>query len=203
VAISNVVRIVLGGHLPGGEVFQTSWWYQDTSAPAVDDSTAAAMAAGTETVAFLNAAKALINGSAGYDTLDQYGYDSLPGPATSHGHAALSSVGSSSLACPNQVSVVMTLRSATAGRQGRGRMYLPANGATMASLGLLATTQVDACVDTLAAWLGSFTSGVTPAIVSRTGAQTHPIISVDADYVADTQRRRTNKLISARHSASV
>jgi len=108
---------------------------------------------------------------------------------------------------PMYVALVVTTQTGRAGRRNRGRMYLPATGATMASAGLFSSTQRDSVVDTLAARLSAvnaLSDTATVAVISSVGTTAHPILTVSADQRPDIQRRRANRqAVGTSHSATV
>lgn len=103
---------------------------------------------------------------------------------------------------PADVALVVSLRSATANRKGRGRFYLPS----------FAVSEVDtdgnvsgAAVATLLAaltfaWTGYSSVGA-PTLYSRTDKQLRPITTFDVGNRWDTQRRRDDIASEARSSA--
>jgi hypothetical protein len=105
---------------------------------------------------------------------------------------------------PAQCACVVSTRSALATRSGRGRFYLPPFDVTVMSSGLLSAAAVGT---TLAAAQALFSSldgaGLSPVLLNRSTMVQTPITSIDVGNVIDTQRRRRNKLIEARQSATV
>lgn len=201
---SGVTKVVISGSLPSGEIWQTAYWATGYAQSDITDATTATLAASSSFVALMNAVKAANGTTTLITALDRYHY-SGGSAADAHGHAALSYAGSGvSNFHPNQVAGVTTLRTATAGRSSRGRMYWPMTSATIANTGFFAGGQLDAITDALAAHFTSLATGTFHAVVvSQTRNTTYPIISVDNDEVPDTQRRRANKLHTPRHSATV
>lgn len=106
---------------------------------------------------------------------------------------------------PKQIAAVLTLRTALSTRSGRGRVYIPATGVNVSSSsGACNTTQVSTCVDDLALFLSAIDSGgVHGVVVSQTMGVANKITQVDCDQVLDTQRRRRNRITSARHIHAV
>lgn len=113
--------------------------------------------------------------------------------------------GTSAAEClPFQCAPVVSLRTATLSRAGRGRFYAPS----------LAVDQVDggrlliAARDTLADAALELVQGVTGGggnvvIYHRAAGTTTPVTSLDVGDVIDTQRRRRNQLVEARTSRPV
>lgn len=201
---SGVVKYVLSGNLPGGEVFQTAWWEKWDGSQVINDSLATTIAASGPFTTLTGVLKTGINTSSNYTALDIYLYTGSQA-ATSHGHAGFLVTGTGTTPHPNQISLVVTLRTATPGRSGRGRMYLPANGIGMTTTnGQMNSSTVDSIVDALGVWFGVRNSIVpSVAVVSQTSTAYHLVTSVDADYVGDVQRRRARKQVSVRHSHGV
>lgn len=198
---SGVTKNVISGTLPGGEVWQTAYWQTGLTAAEADDAHMATLAANSTFIALMNAWKALCASGARATAIDRYYYAGGSG-AAAHGHGVLNYGGTAATQLsPNQVAVVTTLRTAVSSRAGRGRMYWPATGdPTDQTSGLLGSAAIDTLVDALAAWFTSLTTGQPAVVVSQTQNTSHPITSVDADYRADTQRRRVNRIRSLRHS---
>lgn len=141
-----------------------------------------------------------------FTQLDSYYYAGGTA-AAAHGQAPMVFAGTAPFGIhPTQIAVVATLRTALNTRRGRGRIYLPATGVQMTgTYPLLATSTVNAMLDALALMLTArkLDPLVAPVVVSQTGSITSPIISVDGDTIADTQRRRRNKLVTSRHVHAV
>lgn len=153
---------------------------------------------------FRNAFLAQMIANDALTSYDAYWYQG--GVAVAHAQQVVSHPGTGgTMHGPLQTAMVMTLRTATATRSGRGRIYLPCDAAAISgTTALFTSTVVNDIVDKLAAFLTSTNTGTTsPVVVSQTQTQSRLIVSVDADYVPDTQRRRRNKLTSARHTHAV
>lgn len=97
---------------------------------------------------------------------------------------------------PFQVALVVSLRTASATRHGRGRFYLPPLSADTLDGGLVSAAAL-AILDV--AWTAFFdsmnTSGLTVVVRNRTGHVSTPVTSARIGNVFDTQRRRSNKLV--------
>ena len=107
---------------------------------------------------------------------------------------------------PAQVSVVASLRTATATRAGRGRFYLPPfdKSTVTVTTGRLNSASVTACVNAVDALLSSLiTDSLTPVIYHRSSFTTTNLTQFDIGDVFDTQRRRRDKLIEARTSQTL
>lgn len=159
----------------------------------------------TSWVAFRDKVLALNRPDMAITAYDVYYY--MGGVAVSHQSAVVNHPGiTNGTNMPLQMACVLTLRSALSTRSGRGRIYLPATAQPLQTANYLMTAApVNACVDALATWF-TFIKSVSPlaaVVVSQTHSNTQPIVSVDANLVPDTQRRRANRLTSSRHSANV
>jgi hypothetical protein len=200
---ANVAKHVISGTMPTGEIFQTAFWIGGAAAPSISDASEQSFAANTQMQAVFTAMKAIMGSGTVITALDGYGYTG-GGGATSHGHAPLNIPGTSATPHPNQCALVVTLRTAVSSRNARGRMYFPATGIQMpAGGGPAATGSQNALVDAVAA-LATWAGGTNPmVVVSQTLTATHPVTSVSADNIVDTQRRRRNKLIGTTYSKTV
>lgn len=105
---------------------------------------------------------------------------------------------------PNDVALVVSLRTNLANRRGRGRFYLPSLVATtLTAAGRLDPTAQQSIVDSLAnAWNG-YTGVGDPVVYSRTQRTIEDVISFDVGDLFDTQRRRENKVSQSRISAQM
>lgn len=103
-------------------------------------------------------------------------------------------------ALPADVAVVVSLRTDFPQRSGRGRFYLPQPAASqLTSVGKLAADLVNDTVSSLAAAWAAYNTGVDrPCIYSPTFRLTRNITSFDIGDLADTQRRRENKVTEVR-----
>ena len=190
----NVTRYIWSGTLPSGERWATGFYGQplavggaQAQADAVDD-------AGSLGLAAMTAMRALMSPQASIARFQVYTYGTGrtivdQGDVT----LALAGTGGTTL-LPNQTCAVLTLRTALRSRRGRGRMYFPATGATLASTGLFTSTVIQA----LANGVGPYMDGNGAVVVSETGTISTPVDRVDADLRPDVQRRRADSMASSR-----
>lgn len=198
-------RVVYSGNIAGGaEKWAFGLWFSPLGA-GFDFSGGEPSDAGY--LGFRAAFLPFLTASDAYTQIDSWIYHG--GIATVHTNAVFNhpgTAGGSSVQAP-QVALVLTLRTATATKSGRGRIYIPARAVTMVTAtGLANTTAINTLVDALATYftnLNAFSTPIIPAVVSQTQGVARPIVSVDADGVLDTQRRRRNKLTGPRHSHTV
>lgn len=197
---NNAAHYVISGVAGTTESFAWGWWVDDTVGDASSD-----IDVSTSWSAFRDAACDIMSPASRITDYDLYKY--VGGVVTEHQHTSVNHVGTGTgVQMPLSTACVLTTRSATLSRSGRGRMYLPATSA-----GIMANTAyefshaiVDNLVNLFAAWLSDEDAvSIHPVIVSRVHGVMHPITSVDADYRPDVQRRRTQQQLSSRHSASV
>lgn len=116
---------------------------------------------------------------------------------------------------PPQTSCVLSLRSTTPGASGRGRLYWPALGATLAptTLRLSAPTTTEVA-DAARSYLDSIETALkeqlspSPSlidyhltVVSPTTHRRHDITRIEVGDILDVQRRRRDKMIESRVSS--
>jgi hypothetical protein len=202
----GVTRTVYSGTLcTGAERWAFSlWWFRTGPIIAFDYS--AGEPSDAAYLAWRAAFLAFMRPEDAFTQLDSYLY--AGGAAIQHTQTTFSHVGTSSAeTLPPQCSLVLTLRTALQNRSGRGRIYVPFRGAALSTtLGTATSTIPNLASDKLAAYMDSM-HAITPAlhsiVVSPTTSSFQPITAVDNDLVVDTQRRRRNKMVSARHTAAV
>lgn len=108
---------------------------------------------------------------------------------------------------PPQCSVVMSLRTASAGRSGRGRFYLPGLGTSqVSSTGRLISTERAGFVDPFKTYVDAVQTALVDghlAVYSKKLGDNTDVVKVDMGDVIDTQRRRRNKLSESRYSVTI
>lgn len=198
----GVNRIVIQGHLTGGEIFATSFWTQGN---VPGSQSLANLFATTVQSLFairpLPTLKGIIDASCGYDSVKTYHYPTGGPNATYLGTAAFTTGVGTSVAplLTNQSAIVASLRTQLAGRSHRGRMYFPCTAATLPNHQGATTLPGNVAPD-VAGFFGDVkvngTVGI-PVIVSQVaGGSYTPISSVIVDSRLDVQRRRANKQVA-------
>jgi hypothetical protein len=192
------------GTLPEGDTFTFSWWTDSTQNLATvqagnvqwaqDLWAGASSGAGLQDLLPSSCVLTTVRtGLITQETGQQQAVDedtvNLPGVATGN-------------SLPNDVALVVSLRTNLANRRGRGRFYLPSLVATtLTAAGRLDPTAQQNIVDSLAnAWNG-YTGVGDPVVYSRTQRTIEDVISFDVGDLFDTQRRRENKVSQSRISA--
>jgi hypothetical protein len=194
---------VLTWSLPGGDKAQVAYWSDGGVAGNATDVAAGLEVASALFTTWIGTIKPLWSSTTVLSGFDIYLYSGGTA-AAEHGHADLNIIGTGGQNHPNQCACVLTLKTATASRRGRGRMYIPANGVVVGT-GVMAAGIVDAAVNGTASYFTGRNAlgGGHIVVVSQTGNVVNNVTSVSADYVPDTQRRRVNKLTSTRHTTAV
>lgn len=196
----HAVHQIVSGSSAGVETWSFGWW-EDNTAGTFDGN----LDGNAHWVTFRDHLLASMAPDQEIDRYDWYEY--IGGVVDRHGGGNFTHVGTSAgSGLPLQLSCVITTRTTNLTRSGRGRMYLPTNGeAILSGTGhIWASTRVNQLVDDFAAFLTDrLTSSGVPVVVSRQHSVMRPIISVDADYIPDTQRRRRRQMSSARHTHSL
>lgn len=106
--------------------------------------------------------------------------------------------------CPYQCSPVVSFRTATLSRAGRGRIYAPSPAVAALTAARLSSTAAGNLADSAQAMLQALdTAGFTPVIYHRSTGTTTNITTIDVGDVIDTQRRRRNQLTEVRTSRTI
>lgn len=190
----NVVRVVLSGILPGGESWSSAFYRAQIDAGTSMQSYADTLVAAPTFTAFVTALKPCMSPGTNINRVQTYRYTSGRA-AVDYGSANVTGgTGTGTNAVPNQVCVVLTLRTAIANRTGRGRMYLPATGLLAGADGGFTTTPVTNLVNAA----GPMLDGNQAVVLSETATTTNEVLRVDADRTPDTQRSRVNKVVTSR-----
>lgn len=187
--------VLVGTADDGVEEFNVGFWVD--SAPV--DSSAAANAFCASIIAVSGFAsllvrlKALLTPDCRYTQVRSYTYLGGSEQASYVGFANITAgQGTGSNSAPLQVSMVVSLLTAFAGRRSRGRMYLPASGLAYDNHQFESTV-----VTQVATEMGNFLTNVSAisgvgstSVVSRTAGTSTPITSLRVDSKPDIQRRR-------------
>lgn len=207
-------RIIFHGALPGGEIWETGFWMTDTGV--TDAGTANALAdivSGTLNSSDASGAMRILANqlwSSGTSWLETrvYAYLTASKKATVIGTYTLPAprIGVGNPVLPNQCAAVLTMRTGLAGRQHRGRMYLPCNSPTLDANAEIPLQNTLAVVNAFATGFSDINASDTGSIVvvSDVGSAATPLSSVTMDTRVDIQRSRAKQQsISGRSSAPV
>lgn len=199
-----VYYVRFGGPLPGGEVWNTGVHLQGSSSVDSVALVGADMAAELWGAGGGAPIGALYPSSIQLTSVVAYDLDLGTGKAQARGEEGVSHVGTNvGVPLPQEVAVCATLRTALPGPAGRGRMYLPGPAVTeVEATGRLDAATAQAFADQVAAALSiAVAAGLTPVLYSF-GRPEREITLVDVGDVFDAQRRRRDKLVEARYSAT-
>lgn len=195
------------GHTAAGENWMFTWW-ADSARSSGDAQSAAVDWAGVlwDGATAGNGLEDHMANEVGLDGVTTVQVDTATGTQITRLDNALSRDGvSTSNTLPSDVAVVVSLRTATPTRSGRGRFYLPP--VTVADVDtdgrILADLVTDLSASLTAAWTGYNSASDTPVVYSRTQRVTRNITSFDLGDLFDTQRGREGNLVEARTSSSM
>jgi len=196
-------RGTVQGHLEGGEVFNFTMHFSAVTGQAAAMATDLAdavtlMWSGTNTPA--GNITALYPAAIGVDGVVVDELSPATGVNVSQGRASLALVGTGTgEALPPQNAIVVSLRTNTPTRAGRGRFYLPSPVvSTVVDQRLDSSAQTDILNGALA--MLNHMNGLSwqPEIYHRTTITGTDVVSLDVGDVFDNQRRRRNKLVETR-----
>lgn len=200
---AGLTRWSFHGTLDGGEIWQTSVWQNGRDASEVAGTVASDLVNNSAFTPVKTQILAMLGPGDTFQGLNMYHYGGGSG-ADAQSSGTNAGNGTGTVDHPAQICAVLTLKTAVAGRSGRGRMYWPATGVPMIAGNQMTHSNIDNMVDFLAQYFTDSTSAGFPFVVlSQKLGTSASITSVEADYIADTQRRRRNKLTSTRHSTDV
>jgi hypothetical protein len=201
---AGVYHVVFGGDRIGGEVWESGFLVQG-GVPASNDAANALALLWWGQLTSTDGSGALVavaaNLWAASTTVRYVKVYCYPagGPTAEYigEHIDTPLVGSQALQCPNQVALVISLRTNFAGRAHRGRMYLPMDNLSNDGHGQQSSANVNQQATKWALcfhdWNASGDNGIV-SVVSRIGAGgALPVTSIVVDSRADIQRRRANK----------
>lgn len=193
-------RVVIKGTGVGSEIWQTGFWTvagtpAGTQAQLATDCTAMAGFVGT----WFTAIKGLLYTSFSLTEVDMYQYVSPATTASLQAQNVLTAVPGTLAAAssPIDTSCVVSIRSATPGRSGRNRMYVPCHGQITPATGCFASSAnntIGTATKALFTSVAGYSTYV-PVVLSRTKNAWYPPVNIDTDNKPDVQRRRENRLL--------
>lgn len=207
---NNTLRLSIRGTLLGPDIFDLSIWFTPAGLHTVpgDAATAAALLAEIQALAtftaFTTELRTYIHST---DKITQFAMYTYPSGGT-HAAAAVNSTVSlagtaATRVLPNQCAIVVSLRSPFAGRNNRGRFFVPVTTQNVIVSGTsqLTGANVTSLATATKNWLTDMSGHsfanlggdlLRPCVSSRGSAAL--ILNVVVDSVIDTQRRRRNKV---------
>lgn len=193
-------RVVIKGTSIGSEVWQTGFWTVAGTPPATQAqlSTDCVAMAGFVTTWF-NAIKTLIYTSFKLTEVDMYQYVSPATVASLQAQDVITAVPGTlaGAASPIDSCCVVSIRSATPGRSGRNRLYVPCHtscGPSDGCFGSAAQNTIGTATKALFTSVAGYSTYV-PVVLSRTKNAWYAPTNIDTDNKPDVQRRRENKLL--------
>lgn len=197
---ANVGRTVLQGTGQGSEIWQTGfWWARPDSADMADLAEFKLYTAEIETAVggFWGTIKTKCSPAFAYNGVKSYWYRGGTGAALVADNPRAAVVGTLAGACsPLDTCCCVSLVSDTAGRRGRGRMYLPRHETCTAATGLFLNSTVDYINALKALWNALLlqTHSIQQRVVSQKDGVARPMTSIRCDQLPDVQRRRENRM---------
>ena len=200
---ANSSRVVLSGKLAGGEIWSTGFWITGADITSQGDATAQAQLL-LEALGDADASGAMtitlndwMANSCTWDRVTVYAYAGGSSQSEYIGEAVNTPTKQGGLGqrVPNQVAMVLSLRTGRPGRRYRGRMYLPAGGITLNSDGEIGSNSMQPVLDGWTVFFSRWNQGQAGQIVvmSTTGSVVTPVTSLILDSRPDIQRRRANR----------
>lgn len=205
---NDVYHVVFGGSLPSGEIWESGFWVEGDAPTSNDLANAtaqlwAAQLQAADTSGAMRITLTHCQASVTFDYVRVYSYPAGGPHAAYIGYHAASIAGTTSdtSVLPNQICLVVSLRTNNAGRSNRGRMYMPLNGINLqpnAQLNQAACTAIaNGWATCFSDWNASGDNGQV-VVMSRVGAgHTNVVSEVIVDSIPDTQRKRRNKVAAA------
>ena len=207
--VSQILRVSLGGVMPGGEVWSTNpcWEIDGTAGSLVTAGEAATIAAAINAVTWPTALRATVAANTTWASVRVEGRLLTGGlQVQAENQKALPLTGSGGTTVhPQQCALTISLRTPGVGPSARGRLYWPANGIALQTAdGRISSTDASSIL----AGAKTFLSGIEAAIQvtlpnanltvwSRKTANFHDVNELQIGNVVDTQRRRRDALIES------
>lgn len=160
--------------------------------------------AAATSLASSTALRDLLTLQAGVAGLATYYYGPT-GPAVLQGEAEIAVGGAGSINAPFNTAMVFSLRTASPGRSGRGRVYWPAIGVDMTAGGKRVNQGSPALefADMLTAMEAAGSEfGLTLCVYSPTKDLVTPVTTIQMGDVPDVQRRRSDNLVETYQSVT-
>lgn len=203
----DAVRFSMRGKLAVTDQWNCSFWMTPVGAnhaPSTAADATTLLNTFTTGTAWTNFRAALLAMQRPIDGIQQEALYCYPSGGTSATAQAIKTdVGAgtgTSATLPPQICRVVTLRTDLSGRRHRGRIYLPATGMAVDSTNEQFSDSGSTLLTALEAWdsyLAELTEGWWLAVVSQTSTSSQVVARFSTDTVADTQRRRRNKVVAA------
>ena len=197
---ANVGKTVIRGTGVGSEIWQTGfWWARPDTLDMADLAEFKLYTADIKPTVdgFWSSNNAKIYTSYSYPRNTSYWYRGGAGAALGADNSAAGVAGSlATNGAPVDTCCVLSLITETAGRRGRGRMYLPRHEACTVGTGLFAS-DASSYVNAFAAVGHNVllqTHPVQLRVVSQADGVARPLNTIRADMLPDVQRRRENRM---------
>lgn len=211
--MADLLRVSIQGAMPGGEEWSVNPVYNvgsDFGTP-VSAAQASTIATAIAAVVMPSGLTATMNSSCNWNSV-RVEARTLDGTLESLGEAAKGTPtpGTGTANLPFQSALVSSLRTATAGASGRGRLYwnatgLSVNGTTLRVAGATLTpilAAVKTYLSAINAAIDVTLDGVSLCVWSRVKQDLYPVNSIQMGDVVDVQRRRRDAAPEAYQTVS-
>lgn len=207
-ALTQYVRLTLGGTMPGGESWSVGMSFTFTGTVTAAQLTTWLAAVDAVVVTHLAPAggvRALMAQQTKIVTLRAavFPVSATSSSVTAQRNLTTPVLGTGSFDHPNQIAICMSTHSGLAGKRFNGRMYWPCDGANIdGTTHQLALTQLTPAVTKVRDFMGGVaattlgSTGLAPAIAVPGGGLASPITALTMDSVCDTQRRRRKSVVA-------
>jgi len=192
---TGYVKYVITGTLRGGEIFETGFWSDLPAGSQAELQDAVDTEADNVESDFGGTGpRVLLDPGSAYTSVRAYAYNGGNTAEFVATSAVTGTPGTGNTTGIDKMCCVATLLTGAAGRRARGRMYLPASGASLTN-GQFTSGPLSDVATALQTHFDRFDGHA--VVLSQVAGTARPITAVRIDSLVDIQRRRGNALVAA------